>query len=187
MKNKSIIFSFLALSIFSVHAMDLSLVSSSPKKVPSVRTFGDESRIQVFHHGKDFYIKENQNPELKCVHSYDVDPLLKKMNSEQLAQFQRAAGYIVAKRLSNGEYKLRARVNGVGGGILGAEVGFFAGKFAVHFVAHGAILIVGACTGPAAPATIAALECTFMPFIEATSNVAAIGTAIVVATATGPV
>lgn len=116
MKNKSIMFSFLALSIFSVHAMDLSLVSSSPKKVPSVRTFGDESRIQVFHHGKDFYIKENQNPELKCVHSYDVDPLLKKMNSDQLAQFQRAAGYIVAKRLSNGEYKLRARVNGDGGG-----------------------------------------------------------------------
>ena len=109
------------------------------------------------------------------------------MNSGQLEKFQKTAGYLVAKRLSNGEYKLNAHVNGDGGGLFGADVGFFAGKLAVHFIAHSAILIAGACTGPAAPATIASLELTFMPFIESTSNVVGIGSAIVVGTATGPV
>jgi hypothetical protein len=45
-------------------------------------------------------------------------------------------------------------------GILGAQAGFLAGKFLTHFVCHSTILIIGVCTGPAAPATIAALEAT---------------------------
>lgn len=72
-------------------------------------------------------------------------------------------------------------------GLFGATFGTYAGKFLVHFVAHSAILVAGAMTGPAAPATISALEATFLPTIEAASNVGAIVGGILCATATGPV
>ncbi len=78
-------------------------------------------------------------------------------------------------------------VRDLGGGVWGWMAGAYAGKFITHFVCHGAIFIIGGCTGPAAPATIAALELTFLPTIEAASTVVALTCGIVGGVATGPV
>lgn len=74
----------------------------------------DQRGIKIFHDGKYFFVKEKHMP-IKQIHNYDVDSLLQKMNPYQLNTFQKTAGFLIAKRLSNGEYKLDARVKGSGG------------------------------------------------------------------------
>lgn len=74
----------------------------------------DQRGVKILHDGKNFFVKENHMP-IKQIHNYDVDDLLKKMNPYQLHKFQEVAGFLIAKRLSNGEYKLDARIKGSGG------------------------------------------------------------------------
>lgn len=74
----------------------------------------DKKGIKFFHDGKNFFVKE-KHMLIKQIHTYDVDPLLQKMNPYQLQVFQKTFGFIIAKRLSNGEYKLNTHVNGDGG------------------------------------------------------------------------
>ncbi|HEX2977886.1 MAG TPA: hypothetical protein VHO47_02090 [Candidatus Babeliales bacterium] len=140
--------------------------------------------VQLEKDDKGFHIL--QNGKKTPVNSYDVDPLLRKMNCDQLKAFQKH-GYVTGKKLSNGEYTIKAHVRGKGGGIGGASAGFYLGKFSVYFVGHGAILIAAACTGPAFPVTFKALELTLSPAIEAASNTVAIGCGVIGGTATGPV
>lgn len=90
-------------------------------------------------------------------------------------------------RMDNGKYSLHAHGRIVGGGILGANVGFFLAKGAVYFIAHGTMGIIAACTGPAALATYAALAGCTAPFVESASNVAGMAGAIAAGVATGPV
>jgi len=122
------------------------------------------------------------------VNNYDVDPLLKQLDKKKLASFLTAkSGYIEVSQFNNGDYKLQAKMRLNGGGPGGATVGAYAGKFLVSFLGHGAILVAGALTGPAAPATILALEATFGPTIEALSVAGAITGGIAGGVATGPV
>lgn len=90
-------------------------------------------------------------------------------------------------KMDNGKYVLHAHGRIKGGGVGGATFGFFAAKFAVHFVCHGVIFIVAACTGPAAPATAAAIEACALPFIESASNLAGLAGGIAGGVVTGPV
>ena len=89
--------------------------------------------------------------------------------------------------MNNGEFNLKSHGRLRGGGAGGATVGFYAGKFLVHFVGHGAMLVAAACTGPAAPATLAALEATFAVPLEAASNIGGLAGGVVGGVATGPV
>lgn len=119
------------------------------------------------------------------VNKYDVDPLLKKMDDTQLEKFL-ANGYLHLKQNDAGEYSIDAKVRGLGGGAGGATAGFYVGKFTVHFLAHGTIALIALATGPAAPVTAASLEATFLPAIEAASNIGGIAGGIVGGVATGP-
>lgn len=148
------------------------------------------SKLVVLHDHDGFSVVEEGL--LKKVYSYDVDPLLKKMTVEQLLTFQKEGGLLKVSKLSNGDYKLRAHVKGLGGGIWGAWIGAVAGKFIVHFAAQSAIAIVaipvtiasgGVLTGP----FILAAETALLPSIEVASNVAAVGLGIAGAVATGPI
>ena len=64
MKNRSIIFSFLVLSIFSVtdssvNAMELSTISDMHKIQATHPSLN--SGVNIFHDGKSFYIKEKHS------------------------------------------------------------------------------------------------------------------------------
>jgi hypothetical protein len=171
----------LLLSLLSIqsHASQAFSIKESavfaPQRLGQIKLRYDEQGYSVIQNGKSHKIE-----------SYDVDPLLRKMNREQLKKFQQK-GLISVNQADNGEFSLKAGAKLRGGGPGGATIGAYVGKFLVHFVAHGTILIVGACTGPAAPATIASLEATFLPTIEAASNVGAIAGGIIGGVATGPV
>jgi hypothetical protein len=123
----------------------------------------------------------------KPVLPYFVDPLLKRMNPEQLKKFVEQGNRIRVIRLSDGEHRLQAMVPGKGGGFLGATIGCVFGKALVEGLGHGTIWTIAALTGPAAPFVGGALEGVFAVPIEAASNAAAIGCGLALAVATGPV
>jgi hypothetical protein len=142
------------------------------------------SAAVVGHNGKYFHVTESDKSYK--VGRESIDSTLKNINKANLAMFMKK-GRISARKTSDGSYVLRGHVNGLGGGPTGAMIGSYLGKFTVHFLGHGAMLIAAACTGPAAPATFAALEATFIGPLEAASNVGAVGGMIIGAVATGPV
>lgn len=190
--NRSIIFSFLALFFISANAMELATLAhmKKMKRMPSVQTFSHDSSdgVKFFHNGKNFFVKE-KHQAIKQIHNYDVDPLLEKMTPDQLDTFQKTAGFLVAKRLSNGEYKLNAHVKVLGGGPVGANIGFWTAKAAVWTVGHGTIVAistgVGTVLGPVAGGyTAKVLESTLSAPIEYASNVAAISAGIFVGAST---
>ncbi|KKR97319.1 MAG: hypothetical protein UU47_C0001G0092 [candidate division TM6 bacterium GW2011_GWE2_41_16] len=140
--------------------------------------------IGLVHHAKGFHVM--QNGVAHEIQNCYVEPMLCERTPFQLIGFLKN-GYIFVNQLSDGQFVLRGHCRGLGGGVGGATAGCLIGKFAVHFVGHGLIFIASSMTGPAAPATAAALEATFLPFIEAASNVAAIAVGIAGGVATGPV
>lgn len=137
------------------------------------------------HYGiNGFKVKEGS----KChaIESYDLDPELRQLNCTTMAKYL-SVGKIKLSRGNDGSFMCRSHIDGKGGGVLGFWGGFFTGKFVTHFVCHGAILLAGACTGPAAPATIAALEATFFLPIGVAANTVGATTGMALAVATGPV
>jgi hypothetical protein len=127
-----------------------------------------------------------QGGALHKVESYDVDPTLRKIDKSNLAAYLKQ-GKIGVVKLSDGSFALRSQMQGLGGGILGGNFGFWLGKASVHFVGHGLIQVAALCSGPAYLVTLASLEATFLPEIEAASNIVGCAAGIAVATATGPV
>ncbi len=160
------------------HAGQLTIKDSSifsPKELGLVSLTHDDSGFYVMHNG----VK-------RSVKSHNVDKDLRNRPSNKIEKFLEH-GYISVNKMSDGDFTLNSKIRGNGGGYFGAVAGCYIGKFAVHFVGHGTIAIVSMATGPAALVTAASLEATFLPWIEATSNVAAIGVGVALGTATGPV
>jgi hypothetical protein len=139
------------------------------------RLMRDEEGFKVVRKGKSFPV----DPTL-------VEAPLRTMNDQQLGKYLTVAKIAVSKT-SDKNFALRTHVPGNGGGLGGATAGFYIGKFLTHFVAHGTIAVVSLLTGPAALVTAASLEATFLPLIEGTSNVVALGTGIIGGVVTGPV
>lgn len=148
---------------------------SAPEKLGALAVIKSQDGFTV--------LKDNTK---QAVHSHDVDPLLRSLSNEQLARALQISR-IKVSQLSNNDYKLSLQGGLKGGGIFGANAGFFTGKFLTHLAGHGTILLISACTGPASPAVFAALEATFAAPIEAASNVVGISVGIAGAVATGPV
>ncbi len=149
--------------------------------------FTEQEQAQMIIDMSDEGLKISNGKSDCFVKKHWIDPQIRNMSNEQLQSFIEHNNYIAIKKMSNGEWIARAFVRGNGGGLLGAQAGFWGGKAIVNFVGHGAIYLVALSTGPAFPVTLTALELTFAGPIEAASNVAGIGTGILVATATGPV
>jgi len=148
-------------------------------------TLGD---LQLMHDGNGYVVKDKKGEHRVAKHG--LDHLLKTMPASALPKFQQN-GYVEVKRMSDGEYKLISHVRGDGGGIFGANAGFFAGKLLVYGVAHGTIGLISVGANVVVPgssgAVFVTLEKTFAPTIEWYSNVAAIGLGVAGGTVTGPV
>lgn len=154
--------------------------------IPSsqVKTQNIKYKIDLLCDNEGFIVKKGKT--VKRVRSYNTDKLFRKIDLIKIAKYALLNEFKVLD-LGNGEYAVRPHFGLKGGGVLGANIGFFTAKFIVYFIGHGAIMIVATCTGGAVLPTAAALEGTFLPVIEKISNVAAIGTSIAIAAFTGPV
>jgi hypothetical protein len=92
--------------------------------------------------------------------------------------------------MSDGEYTLQARDRVLGGGGLGAVVGFWAGKILVHGVAQGIAVGAGAAVGLVCPPAGLWVTGTVSTAIavpaEALSNIVGLAAGITVGSMTGP-
>ncbi len=178
-------------TVFSISAMEtrsldeIDMDSATLEFLPEmVRTDGIEEETNLFYDQEGFFVRTNE--DAVRVHEYDTDKCLRGRSTKDIAK-RALLGKFKVSKLDNGEYVVRSHGALKGSGVLGATGGFYFGKFIVHLIGHSAILVAGVCTGPAAPATIAALEATFLPVIEAASNVVGLGCGVAAGVATGPV
>ena len=147
-----------------------------PARLGDISVTHDQDSFHVTHDGQTTTVK-----------TWQMDKELRGVSQDKLAKLLAAGAYLQVNQSGNNDYTLKLQQRLVGGGLFGANAGFFIGKFAVHFVAHGAITAVSLLTGPLAPATAAGLEACLLPFIEGASNVVGLGCGIVGGVATGPV
>lgn len=144
----------------------------------------DMGKIELHHSRGSYYVKEGE--KLSEVAKGFTDPLLRGRTLKQLKNFQKN-GSISVYKFKEGEYRLTAQPKLKGSGLVGASLGAKIGMFTVHFLGHGTILIIGACTGPAAPATIVALEAAWGPSIIAGGKIGALTGGLLGGVLTGPV
>lgn len=169
---------FLSLIVlFSLSAFGMELINA--------RSVSSSKDVKLWSNNSHLFV-EDENAAYR-VEKYNMSHLLKEVMERQAMGKFTDGGYIRVKQLSDGKYALEAKVRGDGGGLTGTTVGCYIGKFTVHFIAHGTILVISSFSGPAAPATATALEATFLPAIEAASNIGAIAGGIIGGLATGPV
>lgn len=168
---------FLSLSLIlcsSLSAMELD------KKHLSIPQGLGEVKVIHKNNGK-FYINDAR------VQIYNTDKELRGVSREKLTSLLAAGSYIQIKQIADNDFALSLHGRLPGGGLIGANIGAWVGKAAVYVVGHGAIMVAGALTGPAAPATILALEGWFAYPIEAASMAGAVAGGIIGGVATGPV
>ncbi len=129
----------------------------------------------------------NVGGEYKEVPKYMVDPILLKLSPEQMVQFQKVAKIVVI-HYSDGTIGLKAYIPGVGGGWLGAQIGFWGAKTAVYVVGHGSIIgistVVGSVNAYAGAFVWEKLTLYGAPMIEQASNTAGLAGAIVLGSTT---
>ena len=142
--------------------------------------------LKVLRDQKEYSVLTNNG--VRKVHDHDIDATLKKMNNGQLVKFlNEGNGVIRVTKFDNGEFGLKAHVYGKGGGVAGCYIGAALGKVVVSVVGHGTLYAISGLTGPAAPATLYALESYFGAAIELASIKAAVICGLAGAVATGPV
>lgn len=171
---------FCASSIVSLTAVDLVVGQQGlfvPNKLGSLEVVKTKQGFQI--------IKGDAR------HKVDTDEMLKKLNKKQLAKFLNTrAGYIAVSQLDNGDYRLNAKVRGLGGGPGGATVGFIVGKATVQIVGHGTIGVIAGVVGvfnPIAGTAVGyALEAALALPIEVASNTIGLASGIALGAATGP-
>jgi hypothetical protein len=148
---------------------------------------GLKTRVRI--NGEDVIltrIDSGAAQELLIVDNADSVQLSDKESRKIVSQLP-VSSYIKVLQYEDGEFGLRLRTRLQGGGFFGGWLGAVVCKFVVSGVLHGAILVVSAATGPAAPAVFAALEATAGASIEAASTAAALAGGITGAVITGPV
>jgi len=143
-----------------------------------------EDAAQLFYNEDGFFVDEGD--VRRRIQSCDTDPLFEKRTVNDIIKYSMHGKFRVTK-VGDGDYRVSSIVGLRGGGAGGATVGFWAGKFIASFVGHGAIHLVAACTGPAYPVTVLALESTVGPMVETASTAVAVGAGILGGVATGPV
>ncbi len=120
--------------------------------------------------------------------NYMVSKQVRSMDPTKLAAVLNSGNaYLDINECSDGQYSMdiQGRVKGGGGG--GGVAGFWIARGLWYGVTYGTIGVVSALTGPAAPATFAALSATFAPAIETTALGVSAAGAILGAVITGPV
>ena len=144
-----------------------------------------QSPDRLFHDGNSFVVQRmGQTHEIP---SYTVDRSIRHHDIATLLKLQEN-GYFDVQRSINGEdYRIEFKPRTVGGGVVGAWLGFWAGHILVAAPCYLAIGIASAFTGPAAPATFQLMTLYATPGILAAANTVALATGLAAAVATGPV
>ncbi len=148
----------------------------APQKLGKVSLSVNAGEYSVLQAGKTHKIE-----------SYDVDPVLRKMDTKQLAKFQQNNSVAIGQ-LSDGSFKVDAKLGLKGGGVFGAWLGSTLGYGLVTLTGHGLIQIVSLCTGPLFYAPVSAtLTKMFAIPIHAAASAAGIACGVSGAVVTGPV
>lgn len=166
-----------------------------PNASASMLKFKDSSvhapklgRLDLYHSDDEGY-SVFMKGEYKSIPKYSVSPELRSLTSSQLNRYQDAA-FLTVNEQSDGELSLKSHVRGEAGGLGGAQIGFFAGKFLTTFVGHGAISVATAvvtvvCPPAAVPFDIAA-RAALTPVIETASLYVGLAGGIAGGAVTGP-
>ncbi len=161
--------------------MSLNAASSSLVELTS----RPKSPDRLFHDGNSFIVQRMGTTYE--VPSYTVDREIRNHDVATLLKLQEH-GYFDVQRSINGEdYRIEFKPKTVGGGVVGAWLGFWAGHLLVTAPSYAVIGIISACTGPMAGATFATISVYASPAILATANVVALSTGLAAGVATGPV
>ena len=97
--------------------------------------------VKVSHEGDDFFVHHDGVTDK--VQKAWMDPELRHVSDAKLNSFLEKGGYLTINKLSSGEYALRAKARGLGGGLLTG---------AIACIAYGATKTI--CYGVAAASTI---------------------------------
>lgn len=154
------------------------------KKV-SADVFASEKlgSVKLYHGEKGFYV--NHDDKIQRIQKCFTEKLFRNATKEQIEAFGKVGYFSIDK--VDGEFSLKAKGRVIGGGAGGAVVGAYIGKAVVYVAGHGAILLAGALTGPAAPVTILTLEAWYAGPIAAASMGGAVAGGIIGGVITGPV
>lgn len=155
----------------------------------SALSYPDDLKVEeLYHDEQGFHVLCNN--EIQDIEHGFVDSLIRNMDNQQLAYFQEI-GQIEICPSTEGLFSLKAYVLLKGGGLFGANAGFWFGKIVTYLIAHGTIAAVSGTVGifcPSAGWTVAsALEKALFIPIEKASNAVGIGLGIAGGTLTGPV
>lgn len=160
--------------------------------------FSKEENVSLYHGNGKFMVKDE---DYKPVQNAFVDKPIRNMDTIKLLNYLKH-GYLVVNKLENGDYAVHVSGRMHGGGIIGAQIGFWIGKIGTYAVAgagtaalatSAAVVTVG--TGGTAGAIIGSgavsggvgAVIAGVTAVEATSNSVAIGLAIFFGTITGPI
>ncbi|MCK5632344.1 hypothetical protein KAH94_01210 [bacterium] len=178
---KAILFSFL----FTIFGS--SVAKTIEIKSPFISVPSSMKGVVLFHDEDGFHV--SQNNEIFSVEKCWIDLSLQNISSEDLQEFL-VTGYICISQMDNGEFSLQAKNLIKGGGLIGAAVGAWTGRF-VAFAVVGAGVIIASIPaaivgGPGAGFLFAgALAKTIAPVVLPVVHAVTIGTAIAVGTFTG--
>lgn len=140
--------------------------------------------IDLLHSEDGFSVVKDG--EMSFVEDCWVDSYLKNISYDRLKNFL-GFGKIFVNQMDNGEFSIKAKVPVKGGGIFGANAGFFFGKTLVYGVGYGAIWGVSLFAGPGAPVAASVMTAYLAAPIEGLSNVVGLGCGVAGAVASGPV
>lgn len=177
------------LVIFSFASLHAGMESCNAlEKSPSLLVPHKLGHVKVMHSDNDGFTVLG-NGRISSVQNCFMDKELRNINKEQLIKFSEV-GYLSLDQMSDGNYTLKHHIRLNGGGVIGANVGFWGGKALVYAVGHGTITAISGTVGffcpPAGPVVHSTLEYTFAAPIEAASNVVAVAGALTLGTLTGP-
>lgn len=122
MKKVIYMSSLICFSMTFLKAMDKDLVTIKKNSLMASQQLGE---LDLVYDNSGFHVL--QNGESNDIKSCNVDSLLRKANKEMLKKFQKV-GYIEVKQ-NQGEFYLKAKVRGPGGGPLLAAVLYFGSKY----------------------------------------------------------
>lgn len=141
----------------------------------------------LLHHDGDFHLI--QKGKLSKIPFENMRGFKKKLSKDQFKGFLKNGGYLWLSKNDQDDYFVEAKMRGLGGGIGGANAGFWAGKFLTYLVVHGAIAIVTVPVSIVNPIAGAALHgsiySTISIPVEAVSNTVGLAAGLAGGVATG--
>lgn len=182
--KKTIIVVTLLGSITSIQSMEKEYPLFMPIEKEAYYT--KDENITLYHGNNKFLIKDE---DYKPVQSAFVDKQIRNLNTAKLLKYLQHT-YLVINKTENGDYAIHSKGRLPGGGLIGAQIGFWLGKGLVYAAAGSAVTAVRVVTAGSSTATIVAggmtNAATGLIMIEATSNNVGLALGIWLGALTGP-